>query len=58
LLRVIVSVDLVFSPTLAGDKAWTIVGAIGGVAVNVAAAAALLPPAGPVDSACAAMVFV
>jgi len=58
LLNVIVSVDAAFTLTLDGENAAEIVGAIGAVTVNVAVAAAVLPPAGPVMSALAAMLFV
>lgn len=55
--KVIVSVDTAFSVTLAGENASLKVGASGAVTVSVAEAAAALPPAGPVISAFAAMVF-
>jgi hypothetical protein len=58
LLRVIVSVELEFVLTLVGAKVSLIVGATGVVTVSVAVAVAVLPPAGPVVSAFAAMLLV
>jgi hypothetical protein len=58
LLRLIVSVDLELVLTLAGAKVSAIVGATGAVTLSVAVAVAVLPPAGPVVSAFAAMLLV
>jgi hypothetical protein len=58
LLRLIVSVELELVLTLAGAKVSVIVGAIGAVTDSVAVALAVLPPAGPVVSALAAMLLV
>jgi hypothetical protein len=55
---VIVSVELEFVLTLVGAKVSVIVGATGVVTVSVAVAVAVLPPAGPVVSAFAAMLLV
>lgn len=54
----IVSVDFVFVLTLVGAKVSVTVGATGAVTVNAAVAVTVLPPAGPVVSAFAAMVLV
>ena len=58
LLSEIVSIDFVFVLTLVGAKVSVIVGATGAVTASVAVAVAVLPPAGPVVSALAAMVLV
>jgi hypothetical protein len=58
LLRESVSVDFVFVLTLAGAKLSVTVGATGADTVSVAVAVAVLPPAGPVVSAFAAMLLV
>ncbi len=55
LLKVSVSVDFVLVLTLAGAKVSVIVGGTGAATVSVAVAVAVLPPAGPVVSAFAAM---
>jgi hypothetical protein len=58
LLSEIVSVDFEFVLTLVGAKVSVMFGATGAVTVNAAEAVAVLPPAGPVVSAFAAMVLV
>ena len=58
MLNEIVSVDFVFVLTLVGAKVSVMVGATGAVTVNAAVAVAVLPPAGPVVSAFAAILFV
>jgi hypothetical protein len=57
-VKVIVSVESVLVFTLVGEKASLTPGAIGAVTVRVALAAVVLVPAGPVESALAAMTFV
>jgi hypothetical protein len=53
-----VSTDWELVLTLAGANVSVIVGATGAVTLSVAVAVAVLPPAGPVVSAFAAMVLV
>ena len=57
-VKVIVSVESVLVLTLAGEKVSLIPGGTGTVTVRVALAAVVLVPAGPVESAFAAMTFV
>jgi hypothetical protein len=57
-VKVTVSVESVLVLTLAGEKVAPIPGATGAVTVRVALAAVVVVPAGPVDSALAAMAFV
>jgi len=58
LVKIIVSVESVLVLTLAGEKVSLTPGAAGAVTVRVALAAVVLVPAGPVESALAAMTFV
>lgn len=58
MLKVMLSVDLLFVLTLVGAKLSVTVGAAGVVTVRVAVAVAVLPPAGPVVRALAAILLV
>jgi hypothetical protein len=58
LLNERVRVELVFSPTLDGEKVSLTPGAMGAVTLRVAVTAAVLSPAGAVDSAPELMVSV
>lgn len=58
MLSEIVSVDFEFVLTLVGAKVSVMFGVAGAVTVSAAEAVAVLPPAGPVVSAFAAIVLV
>ena len=58
LLKVMVSVEFPFCPTLTGENASATVGEFGVVTISVDEAVATLPPAGPVMRALAGTVLV